>query len=64
MTFKPVLVDEFVGLDDPAVLLGEEALGAAFLVAILFSLIGKPEANKDQRFEDEKIRTYLGIGAE
>jgi len=40
------------------------SMGAAFLVAILFSLIGKPEANKDQRFEDEKIRTYLGIGAE
>ena len=40
------------------------SMGAAFLVAILFSLLGKPEANKDQRFEDEKIRTYLGIGAE
>ena len=40
------------------------SMGAAFLVAILFSLFGKPEANRDQRFEDEKIRTYLGIGAE
>ena len=40
------------------------SMGAAFLVAILFSLIGQPEPNRDQRFEDEKIRTYLGIGAE
>jgi cation/acetate symporter len=40
------------------------SMGAAFLVAILFSLIGAPEPNRDQRFEDEKIRTYLGIGAE
>ena len=40
------------------------SMGAAFLVAILFSLFGAPEPNRDQRFEDEKIRTYLGIGAE
>ncbi|HWR97632.1 MAG TPA: hypothetical protein VN317_04355, partial [Candidatus Methanoperedens sp.] len=40
------------------------SMGAAFLVAILFSLIGRPEPNRDRRFEDEKIRTYLGIGAE
>jgi hypothetical protein len=39
-------------------------MGAAFLVAILFSVIGQPEPNRDKRFEDEKIRTYLGIGAE
>lgn len=40
------------------------SMGAAFLVAILFSVIGRPEPNRDKRFEDEKIRTYLGIGAE
>ena len=40
------------------------SMGAAFLVAILFSLIGRPEPNRDKRFENEKIRTYLGIGAE
>jgi len=40
------------------------SMGAAFLVAILFCLFGAPEPNRAQRFEDEKIRTYLGIGAE
>jgi cation/acetate symporter len=40
------------------------SMGAAFLVAIIFSLIFPEGGNVDKRFEDEKIRTYLGIGAE
>jgi thioredoxin reductase (NADPH) len=40
------------------------SMGAAFLVAIIFSLIFPEGGNVNQRFEDEKIRTYLGIGAE
>jgi len=40
------------------------SMGAAFLVAIIFSLLFPEGGNVDKRFEDEKIRTYLGIGAE
>ena len=40
------------------------SMGAAFLVAIIFSLLFPEGGNVDKRFEEEKIRTYLGIGAE
>lgn len=40
------------------------SMAAAFLVAIVFSAIGGSEPNADRRFEEERIRTYLGIGAE
>jgi cation/acetate symporter len=40
------------------------SMGAAFIVGILFSLIAKEPGDVDKRFEEEKIRTYLGIGAE
>jgi cation/acetate symporter len=39
------------------------SMGAAFLVGILFSLL-KPEASAAEMFEAEKVRTYVGIGAE
>jgi cation/acetate symporter len=39
------------------------SMGAAFLVAVFFSLIGR-ETQAEAKFEDEKLRTYLGVGAE
>jgi cation/acetate symporter len=36
---------------------------AAFIVGIIVSLI-KPDKEAQQKFEDEKLRTYLGIGSE
>jgi cation/acetate symporter len=35
----------------------------AFLVAILASL-AVPDKEAERKFEDEKLRTYLGVGAE
>jgi cation/acetate symporter len=46
-------------LKNPAII----SMPAAFLVGILVSLMAK-EATASARFEDEKLRTYLGIGAE
>lgn len=42
---------------------GIYSMGAAFLVAILVSLVSR-EKVAEEKFEDEKLRTYLGIGAE
>jgi cation/acetate symporter len=36
---------------------------AAFLVGILVSLIS-PEKEAQEKFSDEKLREYVGIGAE
>ena len=36
---------------------------AAFIVGILVSLATR-EKSAEEKFEDEKLRTYLGIGAE
>ena len=36
---------------------------AAFLVGIVVSLLGR-EPRREAMFEDEKLRTYLAIGAE
>jgi cation/acetate symporter len=36
---------------------------AAFLVGIVASLLA-PDAEAAAKFEDEKLRTYLGVGAE
>jgi cation/acetate symporter len=48
-----------VGLRNPAIL----SMPAAFLVAIVVSLATRePEA--EARFDSEKLRTYLGVGAE
>jgi cation/acetate symporter len=48
-----------VGLRNPAIL----SMPAAFLVAIVVSLATRePEA--EARFDTEKLRTYLGVGAE
>jgi cation/acetate symporter len=38
-------------------------MAAAFAVGILVSL-ATPEQEAQDKFEEEKIRTYLGVGAE
>jgi cation/acetate symporter len=48
-----------VALKNPAIV----SMSAAFAVGIVVSLLTK-EAAAQQKFEDEKLRTYLGIGAE
>jgi len=42
---------------------GIYSMGAAFLVGILFSLFGR-EKEAEAKYEDEKLRSYIGIGAE
>jgi cation/acetate symporter len=39
------------------------SMAAAFGVGILVSLLA-PEKEAQEKFEDEKLRTYLGVGAE
>ncbi len=39
------------------------SMPVAFLAGILFSILA-PEKEAEAKFEDEKLRTYLGIGAE
>ncbi|MFZ3138789.1 MAG: DUF294 nucleotidyltransferase-like domain-containing protein [Thermodesulfovibrionales bacterium] len=39
------------------------SMGAAFLVGILFSLFGR-EKDAEAKYNHEKIRSYIGIGAE
>jgi cation/acetate symporter len=39
------------------------SMSAAFAVGILVSLLA-PEKEAQEKFEDEKLRTYLGVGAE
>ena len=46
-------------LKNPALI----SMAAAFIVGIIVSLL-KPEPTALAKFEDEKLRTYLGIGAE
>lgn len=46
-------------LKNPAII----SMFAAFLVGIIGSLI-RPEKSAEQKFEEEKLRTYVGIGAE
>jgi cation/acetate symporter len=46
-------------LRNPAIV----SMPLAFLVAILASL-AVPDKEAERRFEDEKLRTYLGVGAE
>ncbi|HMK50086.1 MAG TPA: hypothetical protein VK435_08535, partial [Thermodesulfovibrionales bacterium] len=42
---------------------GIYSMGAAFLVGILLSLFGR-EKEAEAKYEDEKLRSYIGIGAE
>ena len=42
---------------------GVFSMGGAFLVGILLSLF-KREKDAEEKFEAEKVRTYVGIGAE
>jgi cation/acetate symporter len=46
-------------LKNPAIF----SMSLAFLVAIVFSLL-KPDREAEAKFEDEQIRTFLGVGAE
>ena len=46
-------------LKNPAII----SIPAAFIVSIIVSL-AKPDPEAELRFEDEKLRTYIGIGAE
>ena len=46
-------------LKNPALI----SMTASFLVGIIVSLL-TPETEAQNKFEDEKLRTYLGIGAE
>ncbi len=39
------------------------SMGAAFLVGILVSLFRR-EVSAEEMFESEKVRTYVGVGAE
>jgi cation/acetate symporter len=39
------------------------SMTAAFAVGIVVSLL-TPEKEAQEKFEDEKVRTYLGVGAE
>jgi cation/acetate symporter len=48
-----------IGIKNPAIY----SMTAAFVVGILVSLLA-PEKEAQEKFEDEKLRTYLGIGAE
>ena len=48
-----------VPLKNPAII----SMPAAFLVGIVVSLM-TPEPLAEAMFEDEKLRTYLGVGAE
>jgi cation/acetate symporter len=62
---KTVWVDVFgfetaiFPMKNPAVF----SMSAAFAVGIVASLLG-PEKEAQEKFEDEKLRTYLGVGAE
>ena len=38
-------------------------MSAAFLVGIFFSLFGR-DKEAEAKYEDEKLRSYIGIGAE
>jgi cation/acetate symporter len=51
--------DAIFGLKNPAII----SMTASFTVAILVSKLTK-EKEAAEKFEDEKLRTYLGIGAE
>ena len=46
-------------LKNPAII----SMAGAFLVGILFSLMGS-EVSAQEKFEEEKLRTYVGVGAE
>lgn len=39
------------------------SMSAAFLIGILFSLLGR-DRDAEAKYEDEKLRSYIGIGAE
>jgi cation/acetate symporter len=46
-------------LRNPAIV----SMTASILVGVLVSLLAR-EASAEAKFEDEKLRTYLGVGAE
>ncbi len=48
-----------IGLKNPTIV----SMTAAFAIGIVVSLLS-PDAHAEAMYEDEKLRTYLGIGAE
>jgi cation/acetate symporter len=57
--FKNPKGSELFALKNPAIV----SMTASFVVGWIVSLVTKDEGAR-QKFEDEKIRTYLGVGAE
>jgi len=57
--FKNPKGSELFALKNPAIV----SMTASFVVGWIVSLVTKDEVAQ-QKFEDEKIRTYLGVGAE
>lgn len=58
-TAKAKMPKPIVGYKSP----GLFSIGAAFLVGIIVSLLTR-EREAEEKFEDEKLRTYIGIGAD
>ncbi|MDX9715365.1 MAG: sodium/solute symporter [Dissulfurispiraceae bacterium] len=56
---KSKMPEAIFPLKNPAII----SMLAAFLVGIIFSLL-RPEKSAEQKFEEEKLRSYVGIGAE
>jgi cation/acetate symporter len=56
---KAVLPKPVFPMKNPAIF----SMGLAFLVGILVSLVS-PEKKAEEKFEEEKVRTYVGLGAE
>ncbi|MBI5556847.1 MAG: cation/acetate symporter ActP, partial [Deltaproteobacteria bacterium] len=57
--FKNPKGSELFALKNPAIV----SMTASFIVGIIVSLMTKEET-AEQKFEDEKLRTYLGVGSE
>ena len=65
IVFSPPVMKDIMGyepifpLKNPALV----SVPLAFITGVIVSLI-KPEQEAQEKFEKEKIRTYLGVGAE
>jgi cation/acetate symporter len=51
--------EALIGLKNPCIV----SMTAAFALGIIVSLL-TPDLSAQAKFEDEKLRTYLGVGAE
>jgi cation/acetate symporter len=66
IVLSPTIMVDIMGYDEAIFPLKNPALvsmSGAFLVGIIVSLL-KPEESAALKFESEKLRTYLGVGAE